>query len=145
MVKIEQTFFTGRTSCLRDDLMIADLVEEFSSTRGTKFAFGVRSHHHKVDLAILEAIARQTIPRHFLQPDPVLAEIAGSLVLRLKFRLQAAGVARSTVCDLKKDRLLSFFEVRFWRGMTHRLFLCERLTGPIFEMRQQCPICAALL
>jgi hypothetical protein len=126
--------------------MIADLLEEFSSTRGTKFAFGgVRSHHHKVDLAILEAIARQTIPRHFLQPNPVLAEITGSLVLRLKFRLQAAGVARSTVCDLKKDRLLSFFEIRFWQGMTHRLFLCERLTGPIFEMHRQCPICAALL
>jgi hypothetical protein len=107
---------------------------------------GVRSHHHKVDLAILEAIARQTIPRHFLEPDPVLAEIAGSLVLRLKFRLQAAGVARRTVCDLKKDRLLSFFEIPLsWRGMTHRLFLCERLTGPIFEMNQQCLICAALL
>ena len=106
---------------------------------------GLRSHHHKVDLPILEAFARKVVPRHFLEPDPVLAEIAGSLVLRLKFRLQAAGVARSTVCDLKKDRLLSFFEVRFWRGMTHRLFLCERLTGPIFEMHQQCPICAALL
>jgi len=74
---------------------------------------GVRSHHHKVDLAILEAIARQAVPRHFLEPDPVLAEIAGSLMLRLKFRLQAARVARITVCDLKKDGLLSFFEVRF--------------------------------
>jgi hypothetical protein len=105
---------------------------------------GARSHHHKVNLAILDAFARQALPRHFLEPDPVLAEIAGSLLLRLKFRLQAAGVARSTVCDLKKDRLLSFFEVRFWRGMTHRLFLCERLTGPIFEMHQQCLICAAL-
>jgi hypothetical protein len=103
----------------------------------------MRSNHHKVDLAILDGFARQAIPSHFLDPVPVLAEIARSLLLRLKFRLQAAGVARSTVCDLKKDRLPSFF--RFWRGMTHRLFLCERLTGPIFEMHQQCPICAALL
>jgi len=92
----------------------------------------VRSHHHKVDLAILDAFARQVIPAHFLEPDPVLVKIARSLLLRLKFRLQAASAVRRTVCDLKKDRLLSFFEVRFWRGMTHRLFLCERLTGPIF-------------
>jgi hypothetical protein len=93
----------------------------------------VRSLHHKVDLAIFEAIVRQAIPCHFLKPDPVLAEIAGSLLLRLKFRLQAAGVARRTVFDLKKDRLLSFFEVRFWRGMRHRLFLYEGLTGQHFE------------
>jgi hypothetical protein len=72
---------------------------------------GVRLHHFKVDLAILEAIARQTILCHFLKPDPVLAEIAGRLVLRLKFCLQAAGVVVNTICDLKKDGLLSF-EVR---------------------------------
>jgi hypothetical protein len=92
---------------------------------------GVRSHHHKVDLAILKAFARQAFPRHFLKPDPVLTEIPGSLLLRPKFSLQAAGMARSTVRDLKKDRLLSFFEARFRRGMTHRLFLCEHLSGQL--------------
>jgi CheY-like chemotaxis protein len=93
---------------------------------------GVRSHHHKVDPAILEAFARKAIPSHFLNPVPVLEEITGSFVLRLKFRLQATSVARITVRDLKKDRLPSVFEVRFWRGMTHVLFLCERLTGQLF-------------
>jgi hypothetical protein len=86
----------------------------------------VRSNHHKVNLAILEAFARQAIPGHFLDPVPVLAEIARSLVLRLKFRLQATSVARITVCDMKKDCLLSFELLLGGQGMTHRLFLRER-------------------
>jgi hypothetical protein len=88
---------------------------------------GVRSHHHEVDPAILEAFARKAIPSHFLDPVPVLEEITGSFVLRLKFRLQAASVARITVCDLKKHRLLSFLELLFGRQpIAHRLFLRER-------------------
>src|SRR5450755_3691035 len=74
---------------------------------------GLRSHHHKVDLPILEAFARQAIPRHLLEPDPVLAKIAISLLLRLKFCLQAASVSRITFCNLKKDGLLSFLEIPF--------------------------------
>jgi hypothetical protein len=41
----------------------------------------MRSNHHKVDLAILEGFARKAIPSHFLDPVPVLAEIAGSFVV----------------------------------------------------------------
>jgi hypothetical protein len=91
---------------------------------GLKACFG--SNHHKVYPAILEAFARQAIPSHFLEPVPVLAEIARCLLLRLKFRLQATRVARTTVFDLKKDCLLPFLETPFGRrGTTHRLFLRE--------------------
>jgi hypothetical protein len=65
--------------------------------------FGVaRSNHHKANLAVLEAFARQAILGHFLDPVPVLAEIARSLLLCLEFRLQATSVALVTVCNLKK-------------------------------------------
>jgi hypothetical protein len=84
--------------------------------------FGVGSNHHKVNLAILEALARQAILSHFLEPVPVLAEIARSLLLRFEFRLQATSVARITVFNLKKDCLLSFYEILFgWQDMTHRV------------------------
>jgi hypothetical protein len=92
--------------------------------------FGVGSNHHKVNLAILEAFARQAILSHFLEPVPVLAEIARSLLLRFEFRLQATSVARITVFNLKKDCLLSFYELLVgWQDMTHRLFLREHLMG----------------
>jgi hypothetical protein len=117
--------------CARHDPNLSLGVEELLPP-GWCLGFGVvRSNHHEGNLAILEAFARQAIPSHFLDPIPVLAEIARSLLLRLKFCLQATSVARITVCNLKKDCLLSFFEVLFgWQGMTHRLFLRERLIGP---------------
>jgi hypothetical protein len=92
--------------------------------------FGVGSNHHKVNLAVLEAFARQAILSHFLEPVPVLAEIARSLLLRFEFRPQATSVARITVFNLKKDCLLSFCELLVgWQDMTHRLFLREHLMG----------------
>jgi hypothetical protein len=92
----------------------------------------VGSNHHKVNLAILEAFARQAILSHFLEPVPVLAEIARSLLLGFKFRLQATSVTRITVFNLKKDCLLSFYEILFgWQDMTHRLFLREHLMGKV--------------
>jgi hypothetical protein len=41
------------------------------------------------------------IPRHLLDPVPSLTEIVRSLVLGRRFGLQAASLARISVCDLK--------------------------------------------
>jgi hypothetical protein len=85
-----------------------------------------RSNHYQINLAVLEALSRQTIPRHFFDSVPVLAEIARSLLLGLKFGLQTARLARCSVCDLKKDRLLSFYHLGLARqAIVHRLFLCD--------------------
>jgi hypothetical protein len=63
------------------------------------------SDHHQINPAVFKAFPCQTIPRHLLDPVPVLTEIARSLVLGWKFGLQAASLARISVCNLKKDRL----------------------------------------
>jgi hypothetical protein len=75
----------------------------------------VGSDHHQIDPAVFEAFPSQTIPRHLLDPVPVLTEIARSLVLGRKFGLQAACLARISVCNLKKYRLLPFFQLGLCR------------------------------
>jgi hypothetical protein len=72
-----------------------------------------RSNHYQINLAILEALSRQTIPGHCFDPVPVLAKIARSLLLGLEFRLQATSLALISVCNLKKDRLAPLFHLGF--------------------------------
>jgi hypothetical protein len=72
------------------------------------------SDHHQIDAAVFEAFPRQTIPCHLLDPVPVLTEIARSLMLGRKFGLQTARLARISVCDLEKHRLLSLFRVELY-------------------------------
>jgi hypothetical protein len=88
--------------------------------------------HHQIDAAVFEAFPRQTIPRHPLDPVPVLTEIARSLMLGWKLGLQTAGLARISVRDLEKNRLLSLFHVELCpQPVAHRLFLCERWKGTL--------------
>jgi hypothetical protein len=90
------------------------------------------SDHHQIDAAVFEACPRQTIPRHPLDPVPVLTEIARSLMLGWKLGLQTAGLARISVRDLEKNRLLSLFHVELCpQPVAHRLFLCERWKGTL--------------
>jgi hypothetical protein len=85
------------------------------------------SDHHQIDAPVFEAFPRQTISRHLFDPVPVLTEIARSLMLGRKFGLQTAGLARISVCDLKKHHLLFLLPFGlYWRPIAHRLFLCER-------------------
>jgi hypothetical protein len=83
------------------------------------------SDHHQIDAAVFEAFPRQTIPCHLFDPVPVLTEIARSLMLGRKFGLQTAGLARISICDLKKHCLPPVFVGRCPRLIAHRLFLCE--------------------
>jgi hypothetical protein len=101
------------------------------------------SDHHQIDPAVFEAFPCQTIPRDLLDPGPVL-----TLMLGREFGLQAASLARISVCDLKKHclRLLPLFELgRCPRPIAHRLFLCERWHSQIFGMEQPSTLSAALL
>jgi hypothetical protein len=85
-----------------------------------------RSNHYQVNLTVLEALSRQTIPGHFFDPVPILAEIARSLLLGLEFRLQATSLALISVRNLKKDRLPSLFHLGLARqAIAHRLFLYD--------------------
>jgi hypothetical protein len=73
------------------------------------------SDHHQLDPSVFKAFPSQAISRHLLDPVPVLKEIARRLMLGGKFRLQTAGLAYISVRDLKKYRLLPFFQVRLGR------------------------------
>ena len=104
------------------------------------------SDHHQIDATVFEAFSRQTIPRHLFDPVPVLTEIARCLMLGRKFGSQTAGLARISVCDLKKHRLLSLFRVELCpRLIAHRLFLCERWQSQIVRIERPYAHSAALL
>jgi hypothetical protein len=84
------------------------------------------SKHLKLDLPVFGSSIRQTIASHLLYSVPVLTEISRRLLLRRKFRLYAARLARVTVRDLKEYRLLAFADFPCgWRPVAHRL-----LPGP---------------
>jgi hypothetical protein len=74
-----------------------------------------RSNHYQINPAVLEALPRQTIPGHFFDPVPILAEITRCLLLGLKFRLQDTRLALISVCNLEKDRLPTLFHLGFAR------------------------------
>jgi hypothetical protein len=78
--------------------------------------------HNKIYTAFFKGTIRQTIPRHLLDLVPVLTQIAGSLLLGWKFGPEAASLATISVCDLKKDRLITLcsnFGIS-WQTVTHR-------------------------
>src|SRR5450631_809599 len=104
------------------------------------------SDHHQIDAAIFEAFPCQSIPRHLLDPVPVLTEVARGLMLGRKLGLQAASLARISVCDFKKHCLVPLFKLRRCsRFIAHRLFLCERWQSQIVGIGQPCTLSAALL
>ena len=104
------------------------------------------SDHHQIDAAVFEAFPRQTIPCHLFDSVPVLTEIARSLMLGRKLGLQTAGLARISLRDLKKHRLLSLFHFGlFSRPIAHQLFLCERWPSQIVRIGRTYALSAALL
>jgi len=61
------------------------------------------SDHDQIDPAVFETPPCQAIPRHLLDPGPVLTEIARSLMLGLKSGLQATSL-RQRCCSRVFDR-----------------------------------------
>jgi hypothetical protein len=119
-------------SCRREPHRVApatlriDLTYIFGWRVRCRMTVGSGSDHHQIDAAIFEASSRKTFPRHLFDPAPVLTEIARSLMLGRKFSLQAAGMARISVCDLEQHCLLPLFHVGLCpRPIAHRMFLCE--------------------
>jgi hypothetical protein len=80
--------------------------------------------HDKIYTAFFKGSLRQTFARHLLDFIPVLAEIAGSLLLGWKLRLEAASLAAIAICNLENDRLITFLDFDISRQTRwHRLFL----------------------
>ena len=74
---------------------------------------GCSLDHDEVYAAFFKGSLRQTVPRHLLDLVPVLPQIAGSLLLCEKLGLDAANLAGISVCNLKKDRLITLENFSF--------------------------------
>src|ERR1700712_2847307 len=79
----------------------------------------MRLDHNEVYTAFFEQSLCQTISGHLLDLVPVLAQIAGSLLLGRKFGLDAARLAAISVCNMEEDRLLTLYRSS---GISRRTF-----------------------
>jgi hypothetical protein len=68
--------------------------------------------HNKIYTAFFKGSLRQTIPCHLLDLVPVLAQIAGSLLLRCEFGLEAASLATISVRNEKRPSDYPLLEFR---------------------------------
>jgi hypothetical protein len=86
--------------------------------------------HDKIYTAFVKGSICQAFPRHLLDFVPVLAQVARSLLLGWKLSLEAASLAAISICNLEKNRLMTFLDFGIIRQtISHRLFLRETLAG----------------
>jgi hypothetical protein len=71
---------------------------------------GAGLDHNKIYTTFFKGSLRQAIPRHLLDLVPILAQITGSLLLGWKFCLETASLAAISICNLKKDRLITLLD-----------------------------------
>jgi hypothetical protein len=124
MAAFERKSETDKTISIHGSLFAAKaLVRRRHKARiavGADIAWRLNSDHYQLDPAVFKAFPCQTVARHLLDSVPVLTEIARSLKLSGKLGLQTARLERISVRDLKKHRLLPFFQLgHSWQAVAH--------------------------